>query len=253
MKFVTTIAVGLLLLIVFSRGCNCSSESSYTKTPLDEIIKELNSEKNFTILLYDMDVEGSFVKMYKHQYQIITEKDSIPEARITAWEEVGEDFFNKNIDNMGMEIASKQNGKLSKSISPPGYSNYIGNTHYGHWQTGSNGSSFWEFYGKYAMISSIFNLMSYPVHRSYWNDYHTHRSSGKSYYGPTSGGRKMYGTGSSFTQGTRPHSHWTSKASNQDFRQKVRNRVSRSNSKKSRSSSRYRSTSRSRSSRSFGK
>lgn len=51
----------------------------------------------------------------------------------------------------------------------------IGNPNYGQWSTGSNGMSFWEWYGMYAMMDTIFG-----GRRHYYNDWG--RSRNYSYY-----------------------------------------------------------------------
>lgn len=50
----------------------------------------------------------------------------------------------------------------------------IGNPGYGHWQTGSNGMSFWAWYGMYSMIGNI------SGRRTYYNDWGSRRN--YSYY-----------------------------------------------------------------------
>ncbi len=54
----------------------------------------------------------------------------------------------------------------------------VGNPNYGQWRSQSNGSSFWEFYGQYALISSLFgrgpmsyNSWAYNRPYSYYHDY----------------------------------------------------------------------------------
>ncbi|WP_133408017.1 hypothetical protein [Parashewanella tropica] len=60
-------------------------------------------------------------------------------------------------------------------------SQLVGNPSYGHWQTGNNGISFWEWYGMYALFT---NLASPPRYDS-WS-----RHRGYSYYGDV--GRYRY-------------------------------------------------------------
>ncbi len=246
MNFVKKISVFLFILFLSS----CGSNPDLSKKPVDDMIKNLNQVNNFTIILYDMNTQGTFFKKYFHQYQII-EGDSTtggPKDSLTDWFPVSKDYFMANINNMGMELASKKDGKLDKTVSPPGYGAYIGNPTYGHW-VDNNGYSFWQFYGQYAFMSSMFNLMTYPVRRSYWDDYYTHYyGTGRSYYGPMMGtGTYMYGTMGRFNTG-RTASRWYSNTSNSSFRNRVRGSVSRS----TRSSSRFSPSSRSRSS-GFGK
>ncbi|MBX2857734.1 MAG: hypothetical protein KTR17_03645 [Cellvibrionaceae bacterium] len=91
-------------------------------------------------------------------------------------------------------LADMSGGKLSRlstagtsadtSITAPVGSELIGNPNYGQWQTNSSGDTFWEWYGKYALISSLFDLASsgsfsgWSSNRrnSYYHDY------GRDYY-----------------------------------------------------------------------
>lgn len=245
-----------IIIFIFS---DCGSGDNFQKSPVDVLIRDMNDIPIFTIILYDMDQEGTFSNTYKHKYQIITERDSQPQEQITDWYKVSEAFFEQNINNMGMEIASKKDGKVTKEASPPGYTNYVGNSHYGHWSSRNDGTSFWEFYGQYAFMSSMFNMMTYPVHRNYYDDYRTNYYGRQSYYGPkTTTGGTMYGTNSDYNNSTKPNSTWSSNPAKNSFKNRVNSKVSRSSgssgSKISRSSSRYSSSSsRSRSSGGFGK
>lgn len=231
----TSFPILLLAIVLSSCGGN-----EYIKPPLDTIIRDIPTGRVFSIMLYDMDVQGTFARDYYHQYKIIEETSpGKPEERTTEWFKVDKNYFNQHVDNMGMTIASKgEDGKLVKSVAPPGYNNYVGNPKYGSWQ-GSGTNSFWQFYGQYAFMSTMFNLATYPVRRSYYNDYRGgYYGTGRSYYGPTTGGRSYYGTNSQYTQSTRSNSTWSSNTST--FKQRVSGRTSRSGSRYSSSSSRSR-------------
>lgn len=223
-------ALTFLLLASFAVILASCGGDNYVKSPLDEVIRDLPRDKPFTIILYDMDTEGSFFTTYKHQYQIIKEnEDGEIKEEITDWKEVGEREFDMHIDNMGMEIASRDStGNLTKEVAPPGYSNYVGNPRYGHWQTNSSGSSFWAFYGQYAFMSSMFRMSMYPVPYGYYDTWRgSYYGTGRPYYGPS--GSRYYGTGSGYSRTANPSSSWNSRS--QSFRDKVRNRVSRSSSR----------------------
>ena len=206
----------------YSQSPTTQTARNWQKSPVDEIIRDHSSENNFSIILLDMDSRSG---KYYHQYNVIVEKPDTVLAKETDWKEVPETYFAQNVDNMGMEIASKKDGKLSKVAAPAGYTNYIGNEKYGHWVQ-RDGGSFWEFYGKYAFMSSMFNMMTYPVRRSYWNDYY-----GGGYYGsrPYYGynGARTYGT-KSYTTRSGKSTTWASKPSS--FKSQVRSQVSRSSS-----------------------
>ena len=79
----------LILLLLFS----CRS-NDFQKNPLDELIRDMTDEPVYSIMLYDMDEEGTFFKDYKHQYRILKGKEGeVPEEKITEWIPVSEEFF----------------------------------------------------------------------------------------------------------------------------------------------------------------
>jgi len=237
MKFSAYISFTCIALLLSSCG-----GKDFKKNPVDELIKEMTDAHTYSIILYDMEVEGTFFKDYKHQYRIVKQpkEDGKPEEEITKWYDVSEGFFAQNENNMGMEIAAKNaEGKVSKTAAPPGYNNYVGNPKYGHWQ-GSGANSFWAFYGQYAFLSSMFNLATFPARRSYYDDYTSYRGSGRPYYGPrTSTGRTTYGTNSSYTSRAKPNSTWSRTSSSRGFRSSASS-TSRSGSRYSNTSSRSR-------------
>ena len=250
--------IGLFLLVLFFLSKTCSNRKErqdervqsrttekYVKNPVDEIIRDLNREKNFSIILFDMDFEESTFSsdVYRHKYQIIVQpvdKDTVSVTE-TGWKEVAASFFNQHVNDMGMEIASKVDGVVQKKTVPAGYSHYVGNERYGRW-TERNGTSFWEFYGQFAFMNAMFNMMAYPVRRSYYNDYRrNYHPYDRPYYGSTGGTR--YGTSSTMAS-SRQSKTWQKKQSS--FKSRVQNRVAPSSTRTSRttrSSSRYRSTS----------
>lgn len=247
-KFVTVLIVCIVgFFIMKSCTGNSSSSSSttttYEKTPVDKLIIDLSAEQNYSIILADMDSRNN---SYFHKYKTLIEKQDTVLVRDSDWENVSDVFFNTHINNLGMSIVSKTDGKLSKVASPAGYDNFIGNEKYGRWEE-RNGTSFWAFYGQYMFMSSIFNLATYPARRSYYDDYRGGGYYGsRPYYGPSG---NTYGTRSYTSGGTGSKTTWASKPST--FKNDVRSKVSRSaqqsSSRVSRNSSRYsKSSSRSR-------
>ncbi|MEN7550885.1 hypothetical protein AAG747_23395 [Rapidithrix thailandica] len=232
--------LSLVLCLLLLGACG---GKEFIKSPIDTLVRNMDKEKNFTIILYDMDVEGIFFKDYKHKYKLIKEKeDGTPYEETTDWFEVDEALFNQHQNDMGMEIVSKVDGKVIKQTAPPGYSRYVGNEKYGQWATNSSGNSFWQFYGQYAFISNMTGLMAGPVYRTSYLDYryNYHNLGRRPYYGrTTSSGLPQYGSRSSVVAKQNPNS---------SFKNRVQRRVSRS----SRSGSRYSSGSSTRS-RSFSR
>ena len=227
--------LALFLGAIFLLGCGGGDK--YKKSPLDEIIRDLPSDEVFSVILYDMDVQGNFFEKYYHQYKIVRGQDEDDIREVTTdWKEVGKQEFNRYVNDMGMEIAARDStGALTKNVAPPGYNNYVGNTRYGYWNN-SGGSSFWAFYGQYAFMSSLFRMGSYPVQRSYYNDWgRNYRGTGRTYYGPTTGGSSYYGTGSSYNRSANSGSSWSRNTSN--FKRRVASRTTRSSSTRSSSRS----------------
>ena len=232
--------VKYLSVLLFSAVLLSCGGKEFKKPPIEDMIRDMPSDRVFSIVLHDMDVHGNFFHEYFHQYSIIEEDEpGIPKEMETGWYQVDKNYFNQHLNNMGMEIASRgEDGKLNKGVNPPGYNNYIGNEKYGHWEQ-RNGHSFWAFYGQYMFMRSMFHLGTYPVRRSYYTNYRgSYYGTGRSYYGPTTNGRSYYGTSSAYNSSRRPNSTWSNNRTS--FKQRVSGRTSRSSSRYGGSSSRSR-------------
>ncbi|WP_338764431.1 hypothetical protein WAF17_21820 [Bernardetia sp. ABR2-2B] len=249
-------------LVVFSSmfltSCGGSSDK-VVKDPVDNYTRDLGKYKTYSVILHDMDLEENTFSsdVHKHQYKfILPAKDTtggkIVRDSLSGWVVVPEKTFNKNLDNMGMELVSKnEDGKVSKIPSPPGYNNYVGNKRYGSWQTNSSGNSFWAFYGQYAFMSSMFGMMNNrPIYRSSYNDYNRNYRGSRPYYGTTTGGKRAYGTGSAASNSMNSKSRFKSNVASKVGRSSSGSYTRSSSSRSSRSSG---SSSRSRSSSGGGK
>jgi len=244
----------LYLMAIATFFTSCGGDD-YVKPPLDVLIREMDTVQDFTIILYDMNVEDKgFSDEFFHKYKVVTEDaEGKPVANTTEWLKVDEKTFAQYETDMGMEIASKTDGKLEKSVAPPGYSNYVGNSQYGQWRTGSNGTSFWEFYGQYAFISSMMGLVAGPVYRTPYYNYRNNYRGSRPYYGRTSSGSPRYGTLSQAARTQNP-TFFRRASTNSALKSRVNNSISRSSTgRTSRSGSRYGGSTRSRSSSRGGK
>jgi uncharacterized membrane protein YgcG len=186
---------------VLSGGCS----SGYEKTPVDKLITQLQDKHEaFSIILHNMKTEGTFFTKYFHQYKVITGTGKDIDERITDWQEVEEAYFQRHESNLGLTLASKtEDGELNRTVAPPGYYNYVGNSKYGQFVE-RDGTSFWEFYGQYAFLSSMLNLASDPpIEDDYFKWKRKYRGR-KPYYGPKSGSSYKYGTYSKTTRRQRP-------------------------------------------------
>ena len=247
------------VLSIFA-SCGGSSDEEYTKSPSDDIVRDLYQEDNFSIILHDMDVDDSgMFNKYKHKYRIVREKDTmllaidtaqaalnsgyvpdedsklvsskIPYDSITGWVQVSEKYFKAQQDNMGMNVVTKKDGELSKVASPPGYSNYVGRRQYGYW-----GGGMCHFYGQYMFMSTMFGMHSRPVYYGGYSSYRTSYASGRPYYGSSRSGAKTYGTSSAYNKTKNP-SYFSRRQSKTGWTRS--NATTRSTRAKSSGSSRY--------------
>lgn len=236
---VVWVIVACIIGFLLFRSCNKSNSGSnsatYKKTAVDKMVLELAKEQNYSIILSDMDNRND---SYYHKYKTLIERPDTVLVRESGWEKVSDVFFDANINNLGMALATKKDGKLSKVASPAGYDNFVGNEKYGQWEQ-RNGGSFWSFYGKYMFMSTMFNMAMNPARRSYWNDYRGGGYYGsRPYYGPSG---NTYGTKSYTSGGSGSKTTWASKPSSfkNDVRQKVSRSATKTKSRRSRKSSRY--------------
>ncbi len=226
-KFLQLLSVISLVFLLIS----CASQ----KDPLSIFSKKLESYPEYSVILEDMKIEGNFFKSYYHSYKIITGKKETAQSKEmtfvdfkSGWMEVSEKFYGRFENYLGMTLLSKDaSGKITNVAQPPGYG-YVGDSRYGSWRTDSSGSSFWEFYGKYAFISSMFGMGRRPV---YYNDYNTYRDytkTGRTYYGQNN----RYGTNGTVTKSTKKTFYERRKsrdiAKNERFSKKVGRRIGRS-------------------------
>ena len=230
---------GLGLLVM---GCD-------PPNPLDRLLAELRPYPEFSILLEDMKESGTFSTDYFHRYKVVIgEKTAGSEDlsfrdELGDWERVPKSVYAKYEPYLGMVILSKEaEGPLQEAVHPPGYQ-YVGDSRYGQWRTDNSGNSFWEFYGKYALLSHVFGSFNRPIYRSDWDGYTTYRRSNRPYFGPN----QEFGTRGTHTQKSHPSFFERQKVkqqrSRQSFSQKVQERASR-NRRSSMSTSRSRSSSR---------
>jgi hypothetical protein len=207
----------MILAATFLYGC------AGQRLPIDLIKKDLRDVPSYSIILEDMDEKGTFFKSYYQKYRIVGGE----QAWTTNWMEVPEDYYKRNENFLGMPLLSKKKGQYNTSVGPAGY-NYVGNEQYGKWQRDSRGNSFWEFYGKYALISHL--LGGSRVYRTDYNTYRDYRRQGRPYYGQN----KQYGTSGHLTKSQKPnfYSRRAAKvrASKTSFSQRVNQRTGRTRS-----------------------
>ena len=126
---------------------------------------------------------------YYHKY-IITENG---QRRETGWEPVTWEYFEANLENLGMDIVTKPYGAYEDEVvnvaSPPGMA-YVGNSRYGQWREDNQGNRFWDWFGPYLFFST---LLHRPYYYNDWNGWRGGYYGQRAYYGPA-GDSNRYGT-----------------------------------------------------------
>jgi len=164
--------------------------------PIEKIKSELKDAPDYSIILEDMKEEGNFITQYFHKYRVVRGEESLS----TGWEEVSEKYYKTNEAFLGMTLTARKDGENISSVAPPGYQ-YIGDSRYGQWTSDHRGGSFWEFYGKYALFSSLLGGLHRPVYRNDFGMYQTYRNRNRPFFGAGN----QYGTNGSVTKQTKPN------------------------------------------------
>ena len=205
--------IGLLL-------CGCGGE----RDPVVEMQRSLASAPAYMIVLDDMREEGSIFTKYYHRY-LITQGDKKVQ---TEWMEVSEAIYKKYEAFLGMALVAKsEKDGVNNTPHPPGY-HYVGNPGYGRW-VDRGGTSFWEFYGQYALMRDLLGWGGgFGMSRYDYDDYRSYRRDHRPYYGRN----REYGTQGSVTQRQKPSAFERRKQAvtqkKQSFAQKVQSRTSQS-------------------------
>ncbi|MDA0709188.1 MAG: hypothetical protein O3B73_03145 [bacterium] len=229
--------IGLLWL------AGCGGE----RDPVIEMQRSMASAPDYMIVLDDMREDGTFFPQYYHRY-LITQGER---QHKSDWIEVSDSVYQKYEPFLGMALVSKTDQGVNDAAHPPGYDR-VGNPQYGQW-VNRGGSSFWEFYGQYAFMSSMLGWGSgYGMSRGDYDQYRSSQRENRPYYGSN----KEYGTQGSVTQRQKPSTFARRKAAmtqkNSSFSQKLQSRASQGRSSFG-STSRSRSTFGGRSGGGFGK
>ncbi len=184
----------------------------------DQLIKLKPDLKSVALILKEESTaKGSAYQYLKKRFAVVNKNPDSKEEGKKALVELtaistasDENNFNDSLLDTVNVLADLSDGQLPRIGSPANQdesyakhygigSQYIGNPAYGHWTQDNQGNSFWEWYGKYAVFSSLFNSPSYYGHygSSFYGggaiSYNNwHRNRGYSYYNDI--GRGAYGS-----------------------------------------------------------
>ena len=181
----------ILLVAIVLQGCGGTAVQS---NPVKEMKQQFNSKKAYTILLEDMDLSG---EQYKHKYKLLEVlPDQKVDVSITDWKNISDDFYNYHQDDLGMELLSKNEAnKLNNLVSPPGFTNFIGNEKYGSWSESDVDSlSQWKFNATYAHLERDLGVKGLPIYRTEYQTYRDKYLFNRPFYGTQVVDSTKYGT-----------------------------------------------------------
>lgn len=210
-----SLSFSILTCLIFISCGNTDDSIKVEVEPSEKLVKRL-ADEDYSIVLNDMNiVENSGIKKYQHKYNLLhVVRDSLVVDSL-KWQTVNRSFFEKHENDLGMEIISNHNGKLSRVAQPVGFGWAIGNEKYGSWEevkkdstaitntttnTGSqrqwrsNGTGFFFWYW----------MLRRPAYQSSYNNYRTANANNRPYYGSTPNGNTQYGTRSAYEKKSRP-------------------------------------------------
>jgi len=168
-------------------------------------------------IIADMEIREGLEVTFHHKYKIIKTRALAPEPPEgeAAEQDISEHHqtvskttFESMKKNLGMAIEHKDAGKYDheaeRSTQPPGYAYMCPpseqRNRYGHWDR-RDGTSFWVFYGQYAMMRHLFWGPRYGYMTSgHYGGYYRSRQAGRTYYGRDAMGRQRYGSDGSVTR-----------------------------------------------------
>ena len=168
-----------------------------------EQLKTLSAQlyESWDKVLVDMETRGSG-NAREYDQKIKTVRTKVADATGKAgtatsdekWVDVSKAQYQAMEKNLGMAIEHKPAGKYeteSERVAQPAGFAYMApqgqSNQYGHWEQ-SNGTSFWVFYGQYALMRDLlFNRDYRPLDYREYHDYPTYRQRNETYYGRDTG------------------------------------------------------------------
>jgi len=154
-------------------------------TLVDEFRKDASTKGPMYLALLDR------INTAKNQPQMFSSNQALYDELLNIYQAADPVLFSDALSDPLNVLADMSDGALprvnalSKSQSQQANKSQdfgvgeqlIGNPSYGNWQTGSNGTSFWAWYGMYSMMGNVFGSRTYyndwgrGRNYSYYNDY----------------------------------------------------------------------------------
>ena len=193
--------VAVITLVLASCG-----GTSIPPNPINALMESLSKKGTYTITLDDMNLNG---EQYEHTYKIYQIKsDNSVVISYSKKINVSDDFFMLHEDDMGMEVVSKTDkGAINTLISPPGFTNFVGNENFGEWKEAyvdtldirdDADSTFWVFNEANSNLAEELGIQGLNITLLEYNNFQENYLFNRPFYGPkTAPDSTKYGTRSS--------------------------------------------------------
>lgn len=181
--------------------------------PVQEIRKTFAPNRSYTLILKDMDLRND---QYFHKYDLFeVAADSTVKITTTEWKKVSDEFFLLHENNLGMELVSQmKDGNINGLITPPGFTNFVGNETYGSWVPvytdtlnvlSYSDSTIWQFNSQFSHLEKKLGLTGLDVTQREYEEFQQNYLFNRPYYGDkTVTDSTKYGTRSSHFYGMYP-------------------------------------------------
>lgn len=189
-----------LIAVVVLAGCGGTTVPT---NPLNVLIEGMSDQGSYTVILDDMDLKDD---QYTHRYKVFrVNQDSTVSVGYTKSIPVSENFFFLHEDNIGMELVSRTtHGATNSLVSPPGFTNFVGNKYYGEWKEAFvdtvdvlnyEDSTFWVFNARHQKLAHELGLDGLNITLLEYKEFRDVYLFNRPYYGPkTAPDSTKYGT-----------------------------------------------------------
>ena len=122
--------LGSFLIFFIIVNNNKSKPMSHYNTA-DTVLNNFKASNQTVVLLNDIKYNESDSDKYTHQYKVIYKDNDTLKSKITDFKIVSPATFLYRHNDMGSDVAYKNQQKMSTLVRPPGYSIFVGDTTYG--------------------------------------------------------------------------------------------------------------------------
>jgi hypothetical protein len=143
-------------------------------------LSEIVRGQPLSVILIDVHSTGFIIKTYYHKYRIVYGFQTYEELIVR----VSRSFMQKNLDNIGLSLMSRNNeGELNFTPLPPG-SVFIGDTRFGRWNKIKGSDELkWTFHHAYRFLPKYLGLKDFKITYKFFEEIGRSINDHKAFYG----------------------------------------------------------------------